>query len=66
LCTTTCGPTIRQACAAAAAHAWRMVGPQVVVHNPGGDVTVLLQENQALLTGETVWVADVEVELSCP
>jgi len=52
--------------AAAAAHAWRMVGPQVVVHNPGGDVTVLLQENQALLTGETVWVADVEVELSCP
>ena len=33
----------------------------VLVHNPGGDVTVVLQEDQALLTGETVWVADVEM-----
>jgi diaminopimelate epimerase len=46
--------------AAAAAHAWGMVGPTVVVHNPGGDVTVELKDDQALLTGETVWIADVE------
>lgn len=57
--------------AAAAAHAWGMVGSTVVVHNPGGDVTVELlstkpaepnQEavDEALLTGETVWIADVE------
>jgi diaminopimelate epimerase len=61
--------------AAAAAHAWGMVGPSVVVHNPGGDVIVELLEtepaessqgtvDQALLTGETVWIADVE--LACP
>jgi diaminopimelate epimerase len=46
--------------AAAAAHAWGIVGPVVVVHNPGGDVTVELKDDQALLTGETVWIADVE------
>jgi diaminopimelate epimerase len=46
--------------AAAAAHAWGLVGPTVVVHNPGGDVTVELKDNAALLTGETVWVADVD------
>jgi diaminopimelate epimerase len=46
--------------AAAAAHAWGMVGPTVVVHNPGGDVTVELKDDQATLTGETVWIADVE------
>ena len=50
--------------AAAAAHAWGIVGPVVVVHNPGGDVTVELKDDQALLTGETVWIADVE--MSCP
>jgi diaminopimelate epimerase len=48
--------------AAAAAHAWGLVGPAVVVHNPGGDVTVELKEENALLTGPTVWIADVEVE----
>ena len=59
--------------AAAAAHAWGIVGPVVVVHNPGGDVTVELLEtklaesshgtvDQALLTGETVWIADVEMQ----
>jgi diaminopimelate epimerase len=50
--------------AAAAAHAWGMVGTTVVVHNPGGDVTVVLENDQALLTGETVWIADVEY--GCP
>lgn len=59
--------------AAAAAHAWGMVGPVVLVHNPGGDVTVTLISkklagstegtvDEALLTGETVWIADVEYE----
>ena len=47
--------------AAAAAHAWGLVGTTVVVHNPGGDVTVVLKDEGALLTGETVWIADVEV-----
>jgi diaminopimelate epimerase len=47
--------------AAAAAHAWGIVGPRVVVHNPGGDVTVELKNGEALLTGETVWIADVEM-----
>lgn len=59
--------------AAAAAHAWGIVGPVVVVHNPGGDVTVELKtaftstegaSDQALLTGETMWIADVE--MACP
>lgn len=48
--------------AAAAAHAWGLVGPRVVVHNPGGDVTVELKDDEALLTGETVWIADVEMQ----
>lgn len=71
------GAGITEACgtgscaAAAAAHAWGLVGPTVVVHNPGGDVTVELKDfdpaqtaaraGVALLTGETVWIADVEV-----
>ena len=46
--------------AAAAAHAWGLVGTTVVVHNPGGDVTVELKDDEALLTGQTVWIADVE------
>lgn len=46
--------------AAAAAHAWGMVGPMVLVHNPGGDVTVELKDDEASLTGETVFIADVE------
>jgi len=49
--------------AAAAANAWGLVGRSVVVHNPGGDVTVDLQvDGTALLTGETVWIADVEIQ----
>ena len=48
--------------AAAAASAWGLVGRRVVVHNPGGDVTVdLNDDDSALLTGETVWIADVEI-----
>ena len=59
-------------CAAvAAAHAWGLVGSTVVVHNPGGDLTVQLKNDafptiegasEALLTGPTVWIADVETE----
>ena len=49
-------------CAAvAAAHAWGLVGSSVVVHNPGGDVTVDLEGEEALLTGPTVFIADIEV-----
>ncbi|MEN3271863.1 MAG: diaminopimelate epimerase, partial [Actinomycetota bacterium] len=58
-------------CAAvAAAHAWGLVGSSVVVHNPGGDVTVDLHGDaalttggaqEALLTGPTVFIADIEV-----
>lgn len=61
------GAGITEACgtgscaAAAAAHAWGLVGPTVVVHNPGGDVTVELKDDGAFLTGETMWIADVEV-----
>jgi len=48
--------------ATAAANAWGLVGRSVVVHNPGGDVTVDLQDDgTALLTGPTVWIADVEI-----
>jgi diaminopimelate epimerase len=49
-------------CAAvAAAHAWGLVGSSVRVHNPGGDVTVELHDEEALLTGPTVFIADIEV-----
>lgn len=47
--------------AAAAAHDWRLVGPQVVVHQPGGHVEVALKGGSALLTGPTQHVARVEV-----
>jgi diaminopimelate epimerase len=46
-------------CAAAtAAHAWRRVGSTVVVHNPGGDLTVEVGET-AVLTGPATFVATV-------
>jgi diaminopimelate epimerase len=49
-------------CAAAAvANKWGLVGSTVVVRNPGGDVTVELQDGRALLTGPSVFIADVEV-----
>jgi diaminopimelate epimerase len=59
------GPT--EACgtgscaAAAAASSWGLVGTSVVVHNPGGDVTVDLQAATVLLTGPTQYVGRVEV-----
>jgi diaminopimelate epimerase len=46
--------------AAAAALSWARVGPRVVVHNPGGDVTVELRET-AVLTGPAARVASVEM-----
>jgi diaminopimelate epimerase len=45
--------------AAAAAMSWARVGRRVVVHNPGGDVTVDLGET-AVLTGPAARVASVE------
>lgn len=46
--------------AAAAAHHWGLTPATVTVHNPGGDLTVELGET-AVLTGEAVYVATVEV-----
>ena len=46
--------------AAAAALWWARVGPRVVVHNPGGDVTVELQDT-AILTGPAARIASVEL-----
>lgn len=61
------GAGVTEACgsgscaAAAAAAAWGVVGRSVVVRNPGGDLTVELEHDRALLTGPSVFVADVEV-----
>jgi diaminopimelate epimerase len=61
------GAGITEACgsgscaAAAVAAAWGLVGPSVVVRNPGGDVVVELKDDRAFLTGPSVFVADVEV-----
>jgi diaminopimelate epimerase len=47
---------------AAAALAWGLTGPQVVVHNPGGPLTVELDlADEAWLTGPSVFVGRVEV-----
>ncbi len=46
--------------AAAAAVSWGCVGPDVVVHNPGGDLRVTLG-GTAVLTGPAVRVASVEL-----
>jgi diaminopimelate epimerase len=43
-----------------AAHDWGLVGPEVVVHMPGGEVSVSLGDT-VLLTGPSQWVADIEV-----
>jgi diaminopimelate epimerase len=49
------------ACAAAAvAHERRLVGRQVTVHQPGGDVTVDLGSENIVLTGPAEYVCDVE------
>ena len=52
------------ACAAAAAvHDWSLVGPRVVVHQPGGDARVALEGGTVILTGPARHVARVEVEV---
>ncbi len=52
------------ACAAAAAvHHWGLVGPRVVVHQPGGDVQVELGAHSVTLTGPVQHVARVEVDV---
>ncbi|MBV8986848.1 MAG: diaminopimelate epimerase [Acidimicrobiia bacterium] len=48
--------------AAAAAHAWGLVGTHVTVHNPGGDLDVEVGEDAVLLTGPAEFVARVAVE----
>ncbi len=50
------------AAAAAAAHAWGLVGATVEVHNPGGTLRVELGRDAAVLSGPVAWVADVEVD----
>ncbi|MBV8235643.1 MAG: diaminopimelate epimerase [Acidimicrobiia bacterium] len=47
--------------AAAAAHAWGLVGTTVTVHNPGGDLDVEVGEDTMLLTGPAEYVARVEI-----
>ena len=49
--------------AAAAAHDWDLVGPRVVVHQPGGAARVSLEDGTVLLTGPAQHVARVEVEV---
>lgn len=46
--------------AARAAHDWGLVGPNVVVHMPGGDVEVVVGDPMTL-TGPSTYVAAVEV-----
>jgi diaminopimelate epimerase len=46
---------------AAAANHWGLVGPHVVVHNPGGDLIVDLKEDAAWLTGPAQFIARIEV-----
>ena len=46
--------------AAAAAHAWDLVGKNVTVHNPGGDLLVEVGDTM-LLTGPAEFVARVEI-----
>jgi diaminopimelate epimerase len=47
---------------AAAAHGWGLVGPHVVVHNPGGALTVDLKPDGVLLSGPVRHVETIEVE----
>ena len=49
--------------AAAAAHAWGLVGERVVVHQVGGDAEVELRPDGVVLSGPTERVARIEVEL---
>jgi diaminopimelate epimerase len=51
------------ACAAAAAvHDWGLVGRRVVVHQPGGDARVAVEDAAVVLTGPARQVARIEVE----
>ena len=62
------GPT--EACgtgacaAAAAAHAWGLVGSHVPVHDLGGTLEVTVTDDGVELAGPTQWVADVELDLA--
>lgn len=64
------GAGITEACgtgacvAAHQAHQWGLVGERVRVGMPGGEVLVDLVDGRAVLTGEAVHVADVEVDPS--
>lgn len=50
------------ACAAAVAvHDWGLTGPEVLVHMPGGDVTVRIDGAEVTLNGPASFVADIEV-----
>lgn len=49
--------------AAAAAHEWGLVGPRVVVHQPGGDAEVEVRPDTVILTGPAQVVARVEVDV---
>ena len=52
------------ACAAAAAlHEWGLVGPRVVVHQPGGDAEVDVGDETVVLTGPSEFVARIEAEV---
>jgi len=61
------GAGITQACGtgscaiAGATRAWGLTGDRVVVRNPGGDLTVELDGDTALLTGPAVYIGRVEV-----
>ena len=61
------GAGITEACgsgavaAVAAAHGWGLVDERVGVAMPGGEATVELDGEEALLTGPTVFVAEVSV-----
>lgn len=49
--------------AAAAAHAWGLVGTSVTVHQPGGAAQVELRPDRVVLTGPAERVARVEVDV---
>lgn len=61
------GVGVTQACgtgsaaAAAAAHAWGLVGRHVAVHNPGGTLEVTLRDDDILLAGPVHRVASIVV-----
>ncbi|MPY94148.1 MAG: diaminopimelate epimerase [Acidimicrobiia bacterium] len=61
------GVGITEACgtgataAAVLAHRWGLVGPDVLVHQPGGDVTVVVGTIGATLVGPATYIATIEV-----